>query len=163
VTQAPTLNWAGVLCLVLRLGALLVLSRVGGHLFVVPLESSQVLTRLREFPFLHALADVPVDKSALGVHEVEFVGESGPGFCDGRGVGKHAPRTNQLDLDDIPSENLHGTVDFGEIAIGHHLWWLVADTDLETSRAPIDELDGALGFESSNGNVHVLGNHIATV
>ena len=36
-------------------------------------------------------------------------------------------------------EDLHSAVDLGEIAVGHHLGWLVADTNLEASRAPIDE------------------------
>lgn len=59
--------------------------------------------------------------------------------------------------------NLHGAVDLGEIAVGHVLRGLVADTDLETSRAPVNELDGALGLEGSDGAVDVLGDDITTV
>ncbi len=75
------------------------------------------------------------------------MGKSGPGLGDGGGVGKHAD----------------GAVDLGEISVWNHLWWLVADTDLETSWAPVDELDGALGLEGGNSSVDVLWNDISTV
>ena len=88
-----------------------------------------------------------MDESALAVHEVELVRESRPGLADGRGVGQHAD----------------GAVDGGEVAVGDHLRRLVADTNLETSRAPVDELNGALGLEVGNGNMGVLGHNITTV
>jgi hypothetical protein len=47
-------------------------------------------------------------------------------------------------------QNLHSAVDLGQVTVGNHLWWLIADTDLETSWAPIHELDGTLCLESSN-------------
>jgi hypothetical protein len=40
---------------------------------------------------------------------------------------------------------------------------LVADTNLESSWAPVNELNGALGLKSSNCVVDLLGNNIATV
>jgi hypothetical protein len=43
------------------------------------------------------------------------------------------------------------------------LRWLVADTNLETSRAPINKLDSALGLESSNSSVDILRDNITTV
>jgi hypothetical protein len=43
------------------------------------------------------------------------------------------------------------------------LWWLVANTNLETSWAPVDELDGALGLESSNSRMDIIWNDITTV
>lgn len=60
-------------------------------------------------------------------------------------------------------EDLHSTVDLGKITVGHHLRWLVANTNLETSRAPVDELDGSLRLESGNSAVSILGNDISTV
>lgn len=63
----------------------------------------------------------------------------------------------------LEREDLHSAVDLGEIAVGHDLWGLVADTDLETSRAPVDELDGTLGLESGNSLVGVLGDDVSTV
>lgn len=75
------------------------------------------------------------------------MGECGPGLGNGGGVGKHAD----------------GAVDLGEVSVWNHLWWLVADTDLETSWAPVDELDGALGLEGSNSSVSILWNDITTV
>jgi hypothetical protein len=59
--------------------------------------------------------------------------------------------------------NLHGAVDLGKISVGHVLRGLVADTNLETSRAPVDKLDGALGLEGSDSAVDVLGDDITTV
>jgi hypothetical protein len=133
--------------LVLSLSTLLALSRVGSNLLVIALKRSQVLTSLGELTLLHTLTDVPVDEGTLAVHEVELVGECGPSLGDGRGVGQHAD----------------GAVDLGEVAVGDHLWWLVADTDLETSWAPVDELDGALGLERGNSLVNNLGNDVSTV
>jgi hypothetical protein len=59
--------------------------------------------------------------------------------------------------------NLHSAVNLGKIAVRDHLWRLVTDTDLETSWAPVNELDSALGFEGSNSRADVLRNDIATI
>jgi len=58
---------------------------------------------------------------------------------------------------------LHGTIDLGQVTVGNHLGWLVANTNLETSWAPINELDGSLGLESGNGDVDILGYNVTTV
>lgn len=75
------------------------------------------------------------------------MGKSRPGLGNGGGVGEHAD----------------GTVDLGEVAVGHVHRRLVADTELETSRAPVDELDGALGLEGGDGGVSVLGDNVTAV
>lgn len=131
----------------LVLGLDFLIHRVGGDLLVITLEGSQVLTGLGEFTFLHTLTNVPVDEGTLGVHEVELVVESRPGLGDGRGVGQHAD----------------STVELGQVTTGNLLRRLVANTDLETSRAPVNELDGALGLEGSNSGVGLLGHNITTV
>ena len=46
---------------------------LGADLLVVELKSSEILASLGELALLHALADVPVDEGALGVHQVELV------------------------------------------------------------------------------------------
>lgn len=115
--------------------------------FVVSFQSCQIFACFGEFTLLHALTDVPVDEGTLGVHEVELVRQSRPGLADGCGVGQHAD----------------GAVDAGKVAVGDVLRGLVADTDLETSGAPVDELDGALGLEVGNGSVGVLGDDVTTV
>jgi hypothetical protein len=56
----------------------------------------------------------PVDEGTLGVHEVELVVESGPGFGDGRGVVQHAD----------------GALDLGQVAAGDDRRGLVVDADL---------------------------------
>jgi len=61
------------------------------------------------------------------------------------------------------SENLHSTVNLGEITVGDHLRRLIADTKLESSRAPVDELDGALCLQTCNSGVSVLGDDITAV
>ena len=59
--------------------------------------------------------------------------------------------------------DLHGTVDLRKITIGNHLRWLIANTNLEPSRAPVHELDRALGLERSNGTVDIIGHDVTTV
>ncbi len=61
------------------------------------------------------------------------------------------------------NENLHSTVHLGQVAVGDQLRWLVTDTNLESSWAPVDELDGTLGLESGNSTVDILGNNITAV
>lgn len=43
------------------------------------------------------------------------------------------------------------------------MWWLVADPNLEASRAPVHELDGALRLEMRHCAVNLLRNDITTV
>ena len=62
-----------------------------------------------------------------------------------------------------PGENLHSAVEVGEVAVGDLLGRLVADTELESSRAPVDELNGTLGLEVGDGGVSVLRDDITTV
>ena len=41
--------------------------------------------------------------------------------------------------------------------------YLVSKTYLETSRAPIDKLDGPLGLDDADGSINILGDNITTV
>merc|ERR1712088_1116341 len=78
--------------------AFLTLSLKGIHpnLFVILLKSSKILASLGELSLLHALAHVPVDEGALGVHQVKLVVEPGPGLGDGGGVAQHADGPGHL-------------------------------------------------------------------
>jgi hypothetical protein len=120
---------------------------VRANLLVILLKGSQIFTSLGELTFLHTLTDVPVDEGTLGIHEIELVVKTSPGLGDGGGVGKHA----------------HGTLNLGEVTTRDDGRGLVVDTDLETGRAPVDELNGALGLDGGNSSVGVLGNNITTV
>ena len=123
---------------------------VGGvhaDLFVVLLEGRHVLAGLRELSLLHALADIPVDEGTLGVHEVELVVKTSPGFGDGRGVGQHA----------------QGSGNLGQISAGNDGGRLVVDANLEAGGAPVDELDGPLGLDGRDGRVDVPGNDVSAV
>ncbi|GIX61833.1 uncharacterized protein BcabD6B2_12680 [Babesia caballi] len=111
------------------------------------LQGSQVLASLAELALLHALAHVPVHERALRVHQVELVVHATKDLRNGGGVGNHA----------------HGAHDLRQVAAGNHSGRLVVDADLEASGTPVDELDGALGFDRSHGRVDVLGNDVAAV
>merc|ERR1712066_1137834 len=88
-----------------------------------------------------------MDESSLGVHKIEFMIKTSPCLSDGGGVAQHAD----------------GTLDLGKITSWDNGWRLVVDTDLETSWAPIDELDGSLGLDGCNGSIDILGDNITTV
>jgi len=68
-------------------------------------------------------------------------------FGNGRRVGNHA----------------NSTLDLGQVAVRDQLRRLVVDSALETGRAPVHKLNGALGLDRCNSSVHVLGNNITTV
>merc|ERR1711893_264654 len=125
----------------------LALHGVDSDLLVILLQGSQILTGLGELSLLHALSHVPVHEGALGVHQIKLVIQTGPGLGNGGGVAQHA----------------HGTLHLGQIATGHNSGGLVVDADLETSWAPVDELDGSLGLDGGDGSIDILGHHVTTV
>ncbi|KAG8234349.1 hypothetical protein J437_LFUL014802 [Ladona fulva] len=88
-----------------------------------------------------------VDESSLGIHQVELVVQASPSLGDGSSIAQHA----------------HGTLNLGQITTWNHGRWLVVDADLETGGTPVHELDGALGLDGSDGSIHVLGHHVASV
>jgi len=114
---------------------------------VVLLESGKIFSGLGELTFFHTLTDIPVDEGSLGVHEIEFVINSGEDLSDGSGVGDHAD----------------GSHDLGEITTWNNGWWLIVDSALESSWAPVDELDGSLGLDGGNSGVDVLWYDITSV
>ena len=114
---------------------------------VVLLESGEILTGLGELTFFHTFTDVPVDEGSLGVHKIELVINAGEDLSDGSGVGDHADGAHNL----------------GEITTWDNSWWLVVDTALEASWAPVDELDGSLGLDGGDSGVDILGDDITSV
>ena len=58
---------------------------------------------------------------------------------------------------------LHSAVNFGKISVGNQLRWLVADANLETSRAPVNKLDSALRLESRDGIMNIVWNNVTAV
>ena len=131
----------------LVLASLLNIRGVDAHLLVVLLEGRKVLTSLGELTLLHTLTDVPVDEGALGVEEIELVVKSAPRGRDSGRVGKHAEAAGNL----------------RQVTAGDVRWWLVADTELEASWAPVDELNGTLRLDNGNSGVDILGDNITTV
>jgi len=88
-----------------------------------------------------------MDEGSLGVHKIEFMIDSGEDLSDGSGVGDHAD----------------GSHDLGEITTRNNGRRLVVDTALETSGAPVDELDGSLGLDGGDSGVDILGDDITSV
>ena len=69
-----------------------------------------------------------------------------PSRANGRSIGQRAH---------IAGDLCHITA--GDVSRG-----LVADAELETSRTPIDELDGLPGLEGGDSSINVLSSNIAT-
>merc|ERR1719440_1741546 len=146
--QLPSRIQGSSECLVLlALLLALTLHGLGADLLVILLEGSKILTGLGELTLLHTLSDVPVDEGTLGVHEIELVVHASEHLGDSGGVGDHAA----------------GALHLGEIATRNHGRWLVVDSALEASWAPVDELNGTLGLDGSDGSVDILGDDVATV
>ena len=72
-----------------------------------------------------------MNKSSLGVHQVELVVQPGPGLRYGGGVGQAAD----------------GSHHFGEISARDHGGRLVVDTNLEPGGTPVNKLDRLLIFD----------------
>mmetsp|Transcript_6344 Transcript_6344/g.8831 ORF Transcript_6344/g.8831 Transcript_6344/m.8831 type:complete len:204 (-) Transcript_6344:155-766(-) len=119
----------------------------GSYFFVVLLECSKILTGLGELSLFHTFSDVPVDESALCVHKVELVIDTGEYLSDSCRVGDHA----------------NSTLNLGEVSTRNHGRRLVVDTALESSRGPVDELNGTLGLDGGDSSVYILGNNVTTV
>jgi hypothetical protein len=123
------------------------ISSLSTDFLVVLLEGSKILTSLGEFTFFHTLADIPVDKGTLGVHQVELVVNARESLGNGSSVGNHA----------------NGTLDTGEITSRNNGRRLVVDATFESSRTPIDKLDSTLGLDGGNSSVDILGDDISAV
>jgi len=88
-----------------------------------------------------------MNECSLCVHKIEFVIDSWEYFSNSSWVRDHA----------------HGSHNFGEITTWNNCWWLIVDTALESSWAPVDELNGSLGLNGGNSGVHILGDNISSV
>jgi predicted Zn-dependent protease len=88
-----------------------------------------------------------MNESSFGVHKIEFMINSGEDFSNSSRVRDHANSSH----------------DFSEITTWNNSWRLIIDTAFETSWTPINELDGSLGFDSSNGSVNILWYNITSV
>lgn len=73
--------------------------------------------------------------------------KSAPSAGDGGRVGKHA----------------HAAGHLGEIATRDVGRGLVADTELESSWAPVDELNGTFGLDDTDSGGDILGYNVTTV
>jgi len=88
-----------------------------------------------------------MNESSLSIHKIELMINSGEDFSDSGRVGDHANSSH--DLSQVTTRDDSGR--------------LIVDTSLETSRAPIDELDGSLGLDGSNSSIDILRDDITSV
>merc|ERR1712139_78364 len=116
------------------------------NLFVILLKGGKIFTGLGEFTFLHTFSDIPVDEGSLSVHKIKLVINTRKGLGDGSGVGNHA----------------YSSLDTGKITSWNNSRWLVVDTTLETSGAPIDELNSSLGLDGGDSRVDILRHNITS-
>merc|ERR1719386_593795 len=79
-------------------------------------------------------------ESSFGVHKIEFMINSREYFSNSSRVRDHA----------------YSSHNFSEITTWDNSWRLIVNTTFETSWAPINELDGSLGFDGGNGSVDVF-------
>jgi hypothetical protein len=86
-------------------------------------------------------------KGSLGIHKIELVIKSGEYFSNSSGVGNHAD----------------GSHNFGQISSGDDGGGLIVNSYFESGWAPVDELDGSLGFDGGNGSIDVFGDNISSV
>ena len=131
----------------LVLSLFLSISRVDTDLLIILFKGSKILTSLGELALLHTLTNVPVHEGTLRVEEIELVVKTAPSGRNGSCVGQHA----------------HAASDLGQVTTGDIGGGLIADAEFETSRTPVDELDGALGLDDTDGSVDVLGDDVTTV
>merc|ERR1719316_397744 len=117
------------------------------NFLIILFQSSQVFTGLAELTIFHSLADVPVDKGALAVHEVKLVINAREHFSNGSGIADHAACTHYL----------------SQVASRNHGGRLVVDAALEACGTPVHELDGALGLDRCDRSIHVLGHDVTTI
>merc|ERR1719187_3127798 len=122
------------------------LNGVNSNLFIILLQSCHVLSGLRELSLLHTLTYVPVNKSTLGIHQIELVVKASPGLCNSSGVAQHA----------------HSPLDLGQISTRYYSGRLVVDANFETSWAPVHKLDGTFGLDGGDGSIDIFGHHIST-
>merc|ERR1712137_854156 len=125
----------------------LTLRRLDSDLLVVLLKCREVFTGLGELALLHTFPDVPVHKSALGIHEVKLVVDAGEDLGNSGAVGNHAASAHYL----------------GQVTTRDHGGRLVVDAALKAGRAPVHKLNGALRLNCGNRGVDILGHHIPTV
>merc|ERR1719497_287337 len=125
----------------------LTLRRLDSDLLVILLKCREVFAGLGELSLLHTFTDIPVHKSALGIHEVELVVDAREDLGNSGAVGNHATSAHHL----------------GQVTTRDHGGRLVVDATLEAGRTPIHKLNGALRLNRGNRGIDILGHHVTAV
>merc|ERR1712028_75071 len=72
-------------------------------------------------------------------------------------------RENTSAIAETVGDHAHGALHASKIATGDNGRGLVVNTALEAGRAPVDELNSALGLDGGDCSVDILGDDITTV
>ncbi|GER50482.1 complement C3 [Striga asiatica] len=131
---------------ILLLFFIITITRLSSNLLIILLQSSQILPGLRELTFLHTLTHIPMHKRALRVHQIKLVVNPREHLSNASRVRNHA----------------HSPLHLGKVSTWDHSRRLVVDATLEASRAPVDKLDGPLGFDGGHSCVYIFRDHITT-
>merc|ERR1712110_1283098 len=121
-------------------------SSLDANLLVILLQRGKILTCFAELAFLHTLTNIPMDKGALRVHQIELVVNTREHLSNRSGVADHANSAHDL----------------GKVTTWHDSWWLVVDATFKPCRGPVHKLNGTLRLDSSHACVDILGHHIPT-
>mmetsp|Transcript_23795 Transcript_23795/g.51450 ORF Transcript_23795/g.51450 Transcript_23795/m.51450 type:complete len:498 (+) Transcript_23795:382-1875(+) len=135
------------LVLVIKILLTLSISSLSANFFVILLEGSKILAGFAELTLLHTLSNVPMDEGTLCVHEIELMINTTESLRDGRGVGNHT----------------NGALNTGKVSSRNHSGRLVVDSTLETSRTPVNKLNGPLSLDGGHSSVDILGHDISSV
>merc|ERR1719273_2460097 len=125
----------------LRVLGLLVGGLLAEHVQVVLLEEAQVLAGLSELALLHALADVPVHKGALRVHQVVLLADA---------LAEHARHRR------VVADHHHVAVEERTLVlVAHARRRHLVETDLETGGHPLHEGHLLVGLEPLHSRVRL--------
>ena len=122
-------------------------SSLDSDFFIVLFKGSQIFSGFGELSFFHTLSDIPMDKGSLGIHKIEFMIESAEDFSNSSSIWDHAACSHN----------------FSKITSRDNCWWLIVDSNLESSWAPINELNSSLGFDGGNSSIDVFWDDISSV
>merc|ERR1712038_118936 len=122
-------------------------SGIHSNLFVILLKSCKILTCLGEFTLFHTFTNIPVNECTLRIHKIELVIDTGKSLSDCSVISNHTASTFCL----------------CDITVWYFTWWLGVDTGLESSRTPVNELNGTLILDGSHGGLHIRWSYITTV
>mmetsp|Transcript_33652 Transcript_33652/g.54772 ORF Transcript_33652/g.54772 Transcript_33652/m.54772 type:complete len:474 (-) Transcript_33652:67-1488(-) len=118
------------------------------HIQVILLQESQILSGLGKLALFHTLTDIPMHKRALRIHQVVLLADA---------LAKHSRDGG------IVSNHHHVALGRRQIILRQHRRWLLIETDLEASRAPLHKRRLLVRLQPLHRRVRLFRLHIATI